>query len=191
MLLLAHVPTISGAAPLGLPQNTAKIGYAVGAIHLSVDDPEGDTQDDWAFLPFTLIYTDWLIRDIRFWTELYYFETDIDASTRDIGQNIERYGLRFSLQKSLRISSLWAPWFGIGVDLSHTQYDDRHTIDNEGFLLERFADRDETEFALLVNLLSEWSLTKKWSAGVKFEQAIPVYADITDFRASAVVLYKY
>jgi hypothetical protein len=174
-----------------MPQSTAKIGYAAGAVHLSVDDSKGDTSDDWAILPITLIYTDWLMRDIRFWTDFYYYETDLDASTRNVGQNVERYGLRLSLQKSLRVSPLWAPWFGIGLDVSQTQYSDRHTVDEEGFLLERYADRDETAVSLIVNVLSEWSLTKKWSAGVKLEQAIPINADITDSRAYAVVLYKY
>lgn len=185
------MPSYSTAAPLGLPKNTGKIGYSIGTSNVSIDDPNGATTDEWAAQPFNLIYTDWLFRDIRQWTELYYYKTSLEADDSNIGQNIKRLGLRFSLQKTYRLTQSWSPWFGAGVDLSNNKYSTRHTKDSDGFLIESFDDRDETSFSLLLNVLSEWSLQKDWTVGAKLEQTIPVDGDITEFTAALTVLYRY
>lgn len=185
------IPTYCFSAPLGLPQNTGKIGYSFGASSLSLDDPNGDTTDTWAAQPLNLIYTDWLFGDIRQWTEVYYYKTSLDADESNIGQNIQRVGFRFSLQKTYRVTQAWSPWFGAGIDLSNNHYDTRHTKDSDGYLIQAYDDRDETSFSLLLNLLSEWSLKKDWTIGAKLEQSIPVNGDITEFTAAATVLYRY
>ena len=179
------------AAPLGLPQSTGKIGYSIGTSNISLDDPNGATKGDWAAQPLNLIYTDWLIRDIRQWIELYYYKASLEADDTNIGQNIERYGLRFSLQKTYRLTQAWSPWFGAGIDLSNNHFSTRHTKDSEGFLIETFDDRDETNLSLLINMLSEWSLQKDWTVGAKLEQSVPVSGDITEFTAAVTVLYRY
>ena len=163
----------------------------MGAANVAVDDPDGATQDNWAALPFNLVYTDWLVRDIRQWTELYYFETSLDADATNIGQNINRYGVRFSLQKNYRVTQSWSPWFGAGVDLSNTRYSTRHTKDSDGYLLQAFDDRDETNVSVLLNVLSEWSLQKDWTIGTKLEQSIATGGDISEFSAALTVLHRY
>lgn len=185
------IPSFCSSAPLGLPQNTGKIGYSIGTSNLSLDDPNGATADVWAAQPLNLIYTDWFIGDIRQWTELYYYKTSLDADDSNIGQNIERVGLRFSLQKTFRLTQTWSPWLGAGFDLSSNHYDTRHTRDSEGYLIEAFDDRDETSFSILLNALSEWSLQKDWTVGAKLEQSVPVNGDITEFTAAVTVLYRY
>lgn len=185
------IPSYSIAAPLGLPKSTGKIGYSIGTSNLSLDDPNGDTTDKWAAQPLNLIYTDWLIGDIRQWSELYYYKASLEADETNIGQNIKRLGIRFSLQKTYRLTQAWSPWFGAGVDVSNNKYSTRHTKDSDGFLIDAFDDRDETSFSLLLHMLSEWSLQKDWTAGAKLEQSIPVNGDITEFTAAFTVLYRY
>ncbi|NOZ53764.1 MAG: hypothetical protein GXP08_11620 [Gammaproteobacteria bacterium] len=179
------------AAPLGLPKSTAKVGYAIGAANVSVDDPETGSSTKWGVQPTSLIYTDWLVTDIRYWTTLYYLKTKLDASTDNTGQDATRFGVRFSLQKSLRLTHAWAPWFGIGIDVSRAQYTVRHTVDEEGFLLETFPDRSETTAAVVFSALSEWSLTRDWSVGLNFEQSLPITGDISEFLTSVAILYRY
>lgn len=191
IILSTFAMRTANSAPLGLPENTAKIGYGVGAIYLVVDDPDGDTKNDWAFQPLTLIYSDWLISDIRYWSEGYYYKAVLDATDTDIGQDIQRYGIRFSAQKSFRIAKYWAPWFGGGFDVSNIDYSVRHTKDDDGFLIEKFPDRSELSVALLLNLVSEWSLARDWSISVKLEQSIPISGDVIDTAATMAVLYRY
>jgi hypothetical protein len=191
LALCLLMPSYCIAAPLGLPQSTGKIGYSIGTSNVSLDDPSGATTDVWAAQPLNLIYTDWLVGDIRQWSELYYYKTTLEADDTNIGQNIERLGLRFSLQKTYRLTQTWSPWFGVGIDLSNNRYDTRHTKDSGGYLIEAYDDRDETSFSLLLNMLSEWSLQKDWAVGAKLEQSVPVNGDITEFTAAVTVLYRY
>lgn len=179
------------AAPLGLPKSTAKIGYAIGAAYVSVDDPQTDKAGEWAGQPLNLIYTDWLVTDIRYWTSLYYLKANLDASNGTAGQDAERYGLRLSLEKSIRLTRSWAPWFGIGIDISKANYSVRHTVDEDGFLLETFPDRSETTAALVFSALSEWSVARDWSVGLKLEQSVPATGDISEFLTSVAILYRY
>lgn len=185
------VPGSGFAAPLGLPENTAKIGYGMGAANVAIDDPDGSTRDNWAAQPFNLIYTDWLLRDIRQWTELYYFKAALDADATNVGQNVQSYGIRFSLQKNYRVSPSWSPWFGAGIEVANSHYDTRHTKDADGFLLQSFDDRQETNVAFLINMLSEWSVQKDWTIGAKLEQSIPSGGGIAEFAAAVTVLYRY
>ena len=193
LLLLVSLFTIKPllAAPLGLPQSTAKIGYSAGYLWLSVDDPDGDTESSTGGQPFGLVYSDWFVGDFRYWAELFYYSASLDAATDKVGQDVERYGLRISAQKSFRIVEKWAPWLGLGFDVSQAKYSLRHTIDNEGFLAERFPDRDEMAVSLLVNAISEWSIAGDWSIALKLEQSIPLSSDVTEFLVSGALLYRY
>jgi len=180
------------AVPLGLPESTAKIGYSAGLAWVSIDDPDGDTQAATGTQPFGLIYTDWFLGDFRYWSEVYYYSASLDASATDIGQDVERYGARFSVQKNFRVMQRWAPWLGAGVDLSQAKYTLRHTLTDDGLYLgNRYDDRDEFAVSLLLNAVSEWSLSENWSVSLKLEQSIPLSGDVTDFVASGGVLYRY
>jgi hypothetical protein len=181
----------SAAVPLGMPESTAKIGYSAGYVLVSVDDPDGDTETATGGQPAGLIYTDWLFGDFRHWTELYYYGANLDASTNKIGQDVKRYGLRFSLQKSFRLIEKWAPWFGLGLDVSQAKYTVRYTKTDDGFLDQKFDDRDEVAVSLLVNAVSEWSIARDWSVALKLEQSVPLSSDVTEFLVSGAVLYRY
>lgn len=187
---LSSIQTLS-AAPLGLPQSTAKIGYSAGVARVSVDDPEGQTKSNIGGQPIGLIYTDWFLGGYRYWTEAYYYSATLDDTSNNIGQDVERYGLRFSLQKNFRIVQAWAPWLGAGLDVSQAKYTVRHTKDSEGFLLNQYPDRSETAVSLLVNAVSEWSLSQDWSVALKLEQSIPLSSDVSEFLVSGVLLYRY
>jgi hypothetical protein len=185
------VTTLANAAAIGLPDSTARIGYGLGIGHISVDDPKGDSDTKWSPLPLNLIYTDWLTSDIRYWTEVFYYDSSLDAGTDKIGQNINHYGIRFSLQKSLRISPMWAPWFGAGLGFSHANYTDRHIIDNDGYLVESYPDREESLVALILNITNEWPVQHNWTIGAKLEQSIPVDNKLADFMATLIFVYRY
>lgn len=179
------------AGAIGMPKNTAKIGYGIGATYLSVDDPNGNTEEEWTALPVTLIHTDWLFRDVRYWSEIFYYTAPLDAAAGQVGQDVEHYGLRFSVQKSLRLTDVWAPWFGVGLGVSQATYTKRHTKDADGYLLEAYPDRDQTSIALLLNVVSEWPLTKNWDIAAKLEGSIPVDGDIEEYSALVSLLYRY
>jgi hypothetical protein len=190
-LLVSIKSFAAGPLPLGLPQNTAKIGYSAGVTRVSVSDPDGPTKSNIGAQPFGLIYTDWFLGGYRYWSEAYYYSATLDDSGDNVGQDVERYGLRFSLQKNFRILQSWAPWLGAGLDLSQAKYTLRHTKDSEGYLLDKYPDRSEVAVSLLVNAVSEWSIARDWSLAFKLEQSIPLSSDVSEFLVSGVLLYRY
>jgi len=157
-----------------------------------VDDPAGDTDAVRVLQPITLIYSARLWNNVRYWSELYSYQAMLDVGLNKIGQDLQRYGIRFSLQKKLRVTSQWSAWIGAGVDISQVRYTSRHTVDEEGFLLGRYPDRDEISGALVINILGEWSLSSVWGIGAKLEQSFPVTGNIKEsFLAAVTLLYKY
>lgn len=179
------------AAPLGLPKSTAKIGYGIGGAHVSIDDPNGNTEDKWGVQPITLVYSDWLFSGFRHWAELYHYETSLDSSVTNVGQDVDRTGFRVSLQKNFRVGKTFSPWIGGGLDVSKVEYSVRHTKDSEGFLEARYGDRDEVAVSFVFNVMSEWSLMRDWSIGAKLEQSIAVESDISDTLATINLLFRY
>ena len=179
-------------AALGHPQRTSMLGYSIGAALVSVDDPEGNTKASWTLQPITLIYTArvWS-NSIRYWSELYYYRAKLDADLTKIGQNAERYGTRLSFQKSLPVSPKLSVWFGAGMDISRAKYTTRHIVDNDGFLIKAYPDREETTLSAVINVASEWFATPSWAIGAKLEQSIPFDGHIKESTAAVTLLYRY
>jgi len=178
------------AAAIGLPENTARIGYAVGVSRLAMDDPDGSTKAAVGVQPLTLIYTDWLPRGWRYWAEGYYFRTSLDASTSDIGQDASRIGARLAVQRNVQWGK-WSPWLGVGLDISRNHYSKRYTVDSDGFLLNAYPDRSSTALGITAHIVSEWALARDWDLSTKLEQVFPVNGGITETSLSVGVLYRY
>lgn len=189
-ILLVFSACINAAA-LGSKKNTAKIGYGVGSVYTSVVDPNLDSENAFALQPFTVIYSDWAIKDMRYWAEFLHHNTHLNASSNKIGQNISRSGFRVSLQKSVRIHKFWAPWFGVGADISQITYTLRHTIDEENFLLKSYSDRKSTALSVVLNASNDWAIERDLTLNAKLEQSIPVFGDLTQLSALLAVLYRY
>lgn len=167
------------------------LGYSFGTALISVDDPEGATDATWAVQPITLIYAARIWSSVRYWSELYYYRAGLDAGLNKVGQNVRQYGMRFSLQKQLQATPQWAVWIGAGVDLSQAKYTTRHIVDEDGFLLATYSDRDETMMAGVLNIIGEWSLSPVWTIGGKLEQSFPVNGQIKESLAAVTLLYRY
>ncbi len=167
------------------------IGYGIGAAHVSVDDPQGDTDTAWALQPLTLIHAARLRSGVRYWSELYYQAAVLDAATNRIGQDVAQFGLQVSMQKHLPLMPGWVAWFGAGLGVSQTRYTTRHSIDSDGYLLARYPDRRDTGAALLLNVISEWAVSRHWHVAVKLEQAVAMAGDAGGSRGSLALLYRY
>lgn len=175
-------------AALSLPQRTSMVGYGIGAALVSVDDSAGGTEASWTLQPITLVYTARVWRSsLRYWSELYYYKTMLDVSSTKIGQDAERYGMRLSFQKRLRLIPKLTTWFGAGLDISQEKFTTRHTVDSDGFLIKAYPDRERANLAGVINVVSEWSLTRNRMIAAKLEQSIPGSGHITDSLASSNV----
>lgn len=189
-LIASSLASEANAAAIGLPDNTARIGYTIGLSRAAIDDPAGATKADVGVKPITLIYTDWLRSGMRYWAEAYYSRFDLEADASNVGQGVSRLGVRLLLQRNVHLGQ-WSPWLGAGVDLSQNRYSNRHTQDNDGFLLNAYADRSETAVGIHVHVVNEWTLTRNWDLIGKAEQLISISGGVTESALSVGVLYRY
>lgn len=168
------------------------VGYSIGAALVSVDDPAGSTESSWTLQPISLVYTARLWGNgARYWSEFYYYKAMLDASSTKIGQDAERYGMRLSLQKNLKIAPKFSAWLGAGIDISQENFMTRHTVDSDGFLIKAYPDREGTSVAGVVNAVSEWPLAHAWNIAAKLEHTIPIDGHITESLVSVILLYRY
>ena len=186
----ASSPTESVA--LGQPRRTSMLGYSLGAALVSADDPPGNTKPKWIIQPIILVYTARFWNDsVRYWSELYYYRTVLDATPTKIGQDAKRFGMRLSFQKNLPITPKLSTWFGAGIDLSQEKLTTRHTVDSDGFLTEVFPDRKEITLAGIINVVGEWPLKDNWIIAAKLEQSIPINGYLKESLAAVTLLYRY
>ncbi|KAF0190457.1 MAG: hypothetical protein FD165_2690 [Gammaproteobacteria bacterium] len=190
VLALAGVPGSAHAAVIGeIERKTAGFGYVFGAGVMSVDDPDGATGDEFVVQPLALAYTRKLSGDLRYWLEPYYQAATFDASVDEIGQDLTRFGMRVSFQQYVVPAARFLPWIGAGLDIAHTQYTSRHTIDVDGYLANRFPDRSETGVNLLVNAQREWKLSGNRSVNARIEYLSPIGGDMSSLSVSLVYLF--
>ena len=190
-LLILALSSELHAAALGLPENTARVGYAAGMSRLSVDDPAGSTKAKFGLQPVTLIYTDWMRSGgLRYWLEVYYTQATLDPGPTEVGQDASRAGLRAALQRNIRVGA-WSPWLGLGLDVSRNRFSQRHTEDSEGFLLTAYPDRSVTGVGLVAHVMSEWAIAREWDVHTKLEQVFAVSGGMNETSVSIGVLYRY
>ena len=178
-------------AVLGLPENTARLGYSLGIAKLDIDDPDGFTNTSYTVQPYKLIYTDWWQNGNRYWLEAFHQQTTIKPSEKFIGQHVKHTGVNFLIQKNYQINADIRPWLGMGMGFSVEQYSKRHTIDKEGFLLEKYSDRKTKSIGVLLNLVNEWQVSKTSTIGGSLFQRISLNREITESLFSVYYLVRY
>lgn len=184
-------PLGAQAAPIGMPKDAGRIGVGLAASYLSPEDSAGEVAGEIAW-PLLLVNSDRVSLGLRYWAEAFHHSTKIDAEGTSIGMRVEQSGLRFSLQKEIFLEpGVVTPWFGGGLEWSQYKQLDRHTIDADGFLNQRFADVSDSGLALLLNMGREWEVARDLALGVKFEHAIALGdgPDATSF--GVILLYDF
>lgn len=178
-------------AALGLPDNTARLGYSLSLTRLNVDDPEGNTQAAYALQPFKFIYTDWKRSGNRLWLELFYQDAVLKATDTDVGQRFKHQGVNLIVQKNLRINSAVRPWIGLGLGLSIADSKKRHTVDDEGYLLKSYPNRRNESFGMLLSVVNEWQISREWTVGGNFLHRVTLNQSIAESSLSAYFLIRY
>jgi len=177
------------AAAIGEVERTDRFGYALSVAYLSVDDSDGDTEGEWEVLPLNFIYTNQWLGGFRYWVEGFYQETTLDASTNDVGQDVERYGLRLALQHRATMIEAIQLFGGIGLVLSKDDFTKRHTVDNDGFLKQSYSDQTDNNVGFQVDVMSEWEINRRWDIAARALYEVPITNGVEEFSVSLVLLY--
>lgn len=180
----------SAYAVLGLPDNTARVGYSFGVSRLVVHDPAGETQPVVALQPIKFTYSDWLTGGYRFWAESYYQEASLPAGEEQVGQYFQQGGGRFVVQRNFKLTDYIKPWLGLGMDLSLGRQSYRHTMDDEGYLLARYDDRLQPSAGALIYLVNEWQINRDWNLGGTLLQRISLNEGASETSLSVFFLMR-
>lgn len=173
-----------------MPLPTARLGFAVGLANVSVDDPVGETANEWLIRPVNLIYTNELLSSRRYWLEAFYQDAVLSASQNKIGQQIKQLGLRASLQQRLGADRIGYSWLGAGLQLSNDRFVNRHTVDSAGYLAQSYPDRSGGQAAFLVSYVLERKIYNR-DVAFKLEKSVPFSDGVSEFTLAVTLLFDF
>jgi hypothetical protein len=148
-LTLAIVSASAHAAAVDKP---FAFGPYVGASYTAVDDPDGSTERSAALSRIGVVSAYTLNRKTMVESEVFYHSDSYSASRSDIGQKVKGIGLAAQYYRNLPLTRSFQPWVGAGLSLNNFKYSDRYTTESEGFLAQRFEDRNSQEIDLLISV---------------------------------------
>lgn len=170
--------------------HAGEFGYTIYASNIAVDDTDGSTEGVSYLAPFNGFYADSLKRDLRYQVEVSMDTVNLEAGVNQVGQQVKYQGLGVSLQRRFRLSSNLKPWFGMGVDYVNVRYRERHTVDQGGFLADRYPDRDESGLNLVLNAATYWAFNHSWDYGLTAKFSPSVSSDSTFLSIGISAVYK-
>lgn len=171
--------------------DTFHFGVAPSVATVLVKDPDGNTKSGTTASLTNFLVTQAVGRD-RLFYQGYFQAFSLKAGVSDIGQNVENIGVNVSGQIALRNArgfSPWTPWAGLGLGAAQGKYKLRHTIDQDGYLLNEYADRSRLNYYVVGNLSNEWALKKGWGTGVTLQYQHPITGGIKSLSVAFTILY--
>ena len=130
-----------------------KFGAGIVKGNYSVEDPDGstDSASETAVvgvmtLPVNRNFPSW-----RYWFQLGHNSFSLDSGGSDVGQDVTSTSLEAHIHRGFNVSSEFKPWLGLGMGASLSDFENRHSVDEDGFLDETFEDRSETNMFLVLN----------------------------------------
>lgn len=165
---------------------TLRFGGQVSENSYSLTDPSGPTANGTGVSFGGLALYD-LNRNGRMLANLTKESYKLTASTTNVGQDVSAFGASLSYQKMWRLTRDFKPWFGVGIGYSAMSFKNRHTLTPTGLFSVPLANRDTSEFALLLNTNSEWEIDHDFSWGVQGQFSSSSSAK--SFRVGLYVIY--
>ncbi len=184
------IPVLADGATLGLPETTARIGYAAGPAYVSIDQANSARNSTWATAQ-SLIYTDWFMAGTRYWAALRYGQADLDGTVSKIGEHMTFYGARVSIQDNVRFAPGFSPWVGAGLDVSVRRHTRRYTVDSDGYLAEQFPEQTTRSAGLVLNAIQEWAVGRTFHVSASVEQLIDIAERFRETTLAAAILYRF
>jgi hypothetical protein len=136
------------------------VGYTPSyLVSNDVADPDGPTESLSDFVPISGAVVWDMTKYTRLWTEYHFVDLEINATTENIGQTITSHGALVSYQRKFAWSRSFKPWVGVGLGYDVAEFKGRHTIDVDGYLDQRFDDREVSFMSLHVNVAHEWKVS--------------------------------
>lgn len=167
------------------------IGVMPAAMNYVSQEPEGDTDREMVVYPLTLSATFNINRINRIVTDFRYVDFDVPAGKGGLGVTVEGYQFSTVFQHQFRLARNFRPWIGGGVISSIIETTDRFRTDNDGFLIERFDDREETSLAGVISTGLEFEITRQWHLAAEARYEMPFSDGLEGYGVSGGIRYQF
>jgi len=120
-----------------------------------------------------------------------YFETD--ASTTELGQEVQRYRASWQHQFARAINQNVTFWYGGGGSLGYSSYTGRHFEDANGFLGEVQSDKSALDVAAVGSAVLEFSLPqyKRITLGLTSQYEMALTDSVDGFKLGGYIFYRF
>ena len=129
----------------------------------------------------------------RTWVDAGYQYFETDASTSEIGQQIQRYRFQWMHQFAKPINKNITAWYGGGGSVGFSNYTGRHTIDATGFLASEDKDRSEFDMGVVGSAALEFGIPqyKRIKLGLNAQYEVPLSNSVQGLSVGGYVFYKF
>lgn len=181
---LVFVPSLAFAGG-----QTFRFGWLPSATYIDVREPAGEAENYNGVTYLSGVLLADVGRDSRIFAHAHYDSFDLSASTANIHQTVNRYGLALAYQINLRITRAWKPWVGVGLGYSQDKITDRYVLTPGGFSGASYPDRTEDSITAVGNFSSEWQLSRDWDMGLHFQWEEPLGDGVRAVRLGLYIVY--
>ncbi len=165
-LLIGLFSVILITPSLSYANDTFNWGVYIKAGNYGVEDPDGEADEEFTYSPGLKFTFPVSRRGKQLVVSGEYIDFDLDASTEYVGQEVNGYRLsggyehQFNLARSLKV------WGGITLNIDTFTFDGRHTIDQDGYLAQRYEDLEETSLGVSGYLFTVFDMNSSWAPGI-------------------------
>ena len=179
-------------SPLASYAEGLTYGWFPQLNYVFVDDPDGDTADTTDFNALSAFATYDLDRHSRVMVVGAQYSYDLDASTSEIGQDVEITQFDITYQRKVNFSRDIRFWLGGGLGFSSVTYEKRFLKEPDGFRGEEFPDREEDNISFIVNATTErYELNEYWGFSVYAGYSQTVESDgYSQFNVGVMIGYR-
>lgn len=186
------IKTLSIIAPLLLcsPLSAladARYGFGGSLWVNTVDDPNGPTDTD-TNLSLSGFLTQPIGHNLRLFYEGRYHAFTLTPSQKNIGQNVVSYAFDMHLHRGFDFPGFKA-WLGGGFNLGLNHYKGRKTLDQDGYIDQRFPNRDETNLGLLLTTGLSFETEQYLVFGASLTQQVSLNEGINGLSFNLFMLY--
>lgn len=189
-VLLGITLAVCEAAPIGDPQQakpTYQVGVSAGMARSDVDDPSGNANSE-NYPSLSLVGIARFGQDQRVLGQLFFNSFTLEPGVQTVGQDVKQTGASAIYQRRIDWQT-WKPWFGAGIGYSRDRFENRLTVAPDGFVAQRFPNREENAFLLLLGATTQWRVTDRLDLALHLQYDLPLQGDVKTLLLSLLLLY--
>lgn len=149
------------------------IGYTPAVGSYTIESEEGDSRTTSALSWGSLSYLFQFSSRRRVNIGADYLDFSVDAKPDELGQDAQGFLITGEYDYLWRPARGFRIWLGAGVAVQQMEYSNRVTVDSDGYLDQRFADRSETDFAGLLSASYAFELTRHSTIEAQLKYMLP------------------